>query len=310
MNKIGLCALSALFFLIACKGGDDTVATATGTLEATEVRLSSQIAGIILEMRVQEGSQIAVGDTIAVIDSTEWSYQWRQAEANLRAAQSLLRLAIEGPRREDLRQAEATFENAQNDLRRMEDLFDSHTVTQKQLEDARTRFTVAEQTLEKLNMGSRPEEIELVRARRDQAAAQVASMRRKLTECVLLAPAGGTVLNRLVEPGEFVGPGSAVAVLADLETLEVKVYVPESTVPRIRLEMKAEITIDAFDDRTFEGRVVYISPRAEFTPKNIQTKEERTKLVFAVKILVENPDGALKSGLPADVTLRLDQVAP
>lgn len=309
MKPLAIVSVSFLILLMACAGGNDDAVTSTGTLEATEIRVSSQVSGVVLNVHVDEGSPIAAGDTIAVIDSTEWSYQWRQATANLRAAEAQLRLAIEGPRQEDLRQAEASFDNAKNDLDRMEELFRSRTVTAKQLEDARTRFTVAEQTLEKLRTGSRAEEIDLARARRDQAAAQAASMRKRLKDCVLLAPAGGTLTNRLVEPGEFVGVGSAVAVIADLGRLEITVYVPEATVPRIRLGMRAQAAVDAFDDRTFAGKVVYISPQAEFTPKNIQTQEERTKLVFAVKVVVPNPDGALKAGIPADVTLTLDGAA-
>jgi len=306
MKTIGLLSVS-LLLLMACTGENDDAVTSTGTLEATEIRVSSQVAGVVLSVKVEEGSLITAKDTIAVIDSSEWSYQWRQSAANLRAAEAQLRLAIEGPRQEDLRQAEASYENAKNDLDRMEELFRSRTVTAKQLEDARTRFTVSEQALEKLRSGSRAEEINLARARRDQAAAQAGSMRKKLTDCVITSPARGTLINRLVEPGEFVGPGTAVAVIADLESLEITVYVPEAIVPRIRLGTPAQVAIDAFEDRSFTGKVVYISPQAEFTPKNIQTQEERTKLVFAVKVAVPNPDGVLKSGIPADVTLTLQE---
>jgi len=134
-------------------------------------------------------------------------------------------------------------------------------------------------------------------------------MRKKLADCVILASAGGTLVNRLVEPGEFVAPGTVVAVIADLSRLELTLYVSEASVPRLWLGMDAHVAIDAFDDRTFPGKVVYISPQAEFTPKNIQTQEERTKLVFAVKVVVPNPDGALKAGIPADVTLQLGEAA-
>ncbi len=303
-------AFLLLLVSAACSTDDGSTVSATGTLEATDVRVSSQVAGTISEVLVDEGTLVARGDTVATIDSTEWNYQWNQAEANLRAAEAQLRLALEGPRREDLRQAEASFENARNDLARMEELFRSHTVTEKQLEDARTRFTVAEQTLEKLKSGSRREEIQLARARRDQAAAQAASMKKRLADCVILAPTTGTVTNRLVEPGEYVGPGSTVVVIANLESLDLKVYVPEMTVPRLQLGMRAAVTIDAFESRTFDGEVAYISPQAEFTPKNIQTQEERTKLVFAVKIRVENPDAVLKAGIPADVVISLNQESP
>lgn len=303
--KHAMMFLLMLATLSACSGSSDDVITATGTLEATEVTISTQVNGIIRNVFVTEGDPVQAGDTLAVIDRTEWTQQVRQAEANLAAMEAQYRLALEGARREDVAQAEAQYESARNDLKRMEDLFASNAVTSKQLEDARTRYTMADQTLKKLREGSREEERMLARARRDQAEAAAAVLRKKLADCTITAPQGGTVINRFMEPGELAGPGAAVVRIADLSELTINVYVPETQLPRVLLGQKAGVMVDAFDNRTFEGSVVHISQTAEFTPKNIQTKDERVKLVFAVKVRVPNPDGILKAGLPADVSLTL-----
>ncbi|GJQ20394.1 MAG: hemolysin secretion protein D [Bacteroidia bacterium] len=304
--KYAITVLPLLLFLSACSDSSHSSITATGTLEATEVTVSAQVNGLIEHVPVQEGDLVWPGDTLAVIDRSEWTQQLRQAEANLAAMEAQYMLAMEGPRREDVAQAEAHYESARNDLKRMEELFDSKAVTAKQLEDARTRYILAEQSLRKLREGTRPEERALARARRDQAEAAAAVLRKKLADCTITAPRAGTITNRFVEPGELVGPGAAIVRIADLTDLTINVYVPEADLPRILLGQKAEVRVDAFKERVFEGRVVHISQSAEFTPKNIQTKDERVKLVFAVKVRVPNPDGTLKAGLPADVALPTD----
>ncbi|HVN48475.1 MAG TPA: efflux RND transporter periplasmic adaptor subunit, partial [Bacteroidota bacterium] len=150
---------------------------------------------------------------------------------------------------------------------------------------------------------SRPEEIVLARARRDQAKAQTDALKKKLNDCVILSPMNAVVVKKFVEVGELVGSGTSLVRLNDISTMNITIYVSESELPKVTLGQKATVHIDAFHDKTFEGKVVFISPVAEFTPKNIQTNDERTKLVFGVKIEIANPDGILKAGVPADVTL-------
>ncbi len=300
--KTFLTVLSALI-LAGCSNGDGSRIEATGTIEATDVTVSAQAAGTVVSLRTDEGLKVGIGDTLVILDQREWRLQTRQAQANLDAADAQYRLAVRGARAEDLRQAEAAAESARRDLERMRELRESNSVPQKQLDDAELRATVAQQTLEKLKNGSRPEEIDVARARRDQAAAQLALLEKKLDDCVVTAPTAGTVLNRFVEKGEFVGMGSALVRIANLDVLDLMIYVPEAELPRIAIGQVARVSVDAFRERTFEGRVVFISSVAEFTPKNIQTKDERTKLVFGVKVRVANLDGALKAGIPADVVL-------
>lgn len=292
-----------LVLLAGCTENDGTAIEATGTIEATEVTVSAQTPGTIARLAVDEGTRVAAGDTLLSIDTREYRLLVDQAEANHAAAEAQWRLIATGARPEDLRQGEAAFESASRDLARMRELRQSNSIPQKQLDDAELRSTLAEQTLEKLRNGSRPEEVQAARARRDQAASQLAMARKKLDDCVVLAPTDGTVLNRFVERGEFVGMGSALVRIANLDRMDLTIYVPETQLPRIAIGQTARVTVDAFPERTFEGQVVFLSPTAEFTPKNIQTKDERTKLMFAVKIRVANPDGALKAGIPADVVL-------
>jgi len=305
MRMSSVLLILSFLFLAGCGNNDADRLTATGTLEATESTVSAQVGGLITELRVREGTPVRKGDTLAVIDATDWNFQLDQAEANLRAMDAANRLALEGARKEDVIQAEAQYASANNDLKRMEELYRSNSVPAKQLEDARTRFTLAQQTLKKVREGSRDEERALAKARRDQAEAAAAQLRKKVADCRITAPLQGTVINKFVELGELVWPGASVVRIADLTDLKINVYVSETTIPRVQLGQKAVVAVDAFDDRTFDGEVVYISPVAEFTPKNIQTKEERVKLVFAVKVVVKNPQGTLKAGLPADVTIHL-----
>jgi HlyD family secretion protein len=290
-----------------CGKNAGTVLTSTGTIEATDVTLSAQAGGVVQRLYVDEGALVHTGDTLLVINDVDWRYQYEQAVAGFDMAEAQYQLAVKGSRTEDVVQAEANYKNAEADKKRMEDLWQTKSVTDKQLDDARTRYTVAQQTWEKMKNGSRPEEIALARARRDQAKAQTASLHKKLEDCIVRAPMNGVVTKRFVEVGELVGNGASLVRLDDLSNMNITIYVSESELPKIVLGQKALVQVDAFRDRTFEGKVVFISPVAEFTPKNIQTNDERTKLVFGVKIKIANPDGTLKAGVPADVTLPLAQ---
>jgi HlyD family secretion protein len=275
----------------------------SGTIEGTDVNVGAQVSGKILEVRVDEGMRVARGDTLVVIDDTEYALQLVQGEAGLASLESAYQLAVEGSRQEDVIQAKAADETAQSDERRMKDLLASETITQKQYDDAYARSVAAEQTYQKLHRGSRPEEIRGARVRRDQASAQVELLRKKVRDCRILAPSDGTVTLRGVEPGELVAVGTNVLRLTYLDKVKLTIYVNETDLGKVKLRQGAKVSIDTDAKRSYDGIVVFISPVAEFTPKNVQTKEERTKLVFGVKIEVPNPDGSLKPGLPADARI-------
>ncbi len=292
------------FLVAGCSSGDKNIVEASGTIEGTDVNIGTEVAGKVKTVRVNEGSRVVHGDTLLTVDDAEYQIQLRQAVSNLESFEATYRLALAGSRREDVIQAEAAYKNAEGDYKRMKDLLASQTITQKQYDDVYARFVAAEQTYEKLKRGLRPEEIDNARNRRDYAAAQVDLLRKKVRDCSVLAPSGGTVTLRAIEPGELVTLGSNVLRITRLDPVNLMIYVNERDLGRIHLGQDAKVSIDAFGQgRTFDGSVIYISPTAEFTPKNVQTKEERTKLVFGVKIEVKNPDGALKPGLPADARI-------
>jgi HlyD family secretion protein len=303
-----LTSISTLAVLLVvftgCGDNHEGVIEASGTIEGTDINIGSEVAGPVKAVRVNEGTRVIEGDTLALIDDEEYQIQLRQAEANLASFESAYRLAVEGSRREDILQAEAAFRTAETDYMRMKDLLEAQSVTQKQYDDTYTRYVAAQQTFAKLKAGPRREEITGARFRRDGARAQVDLLTKRLRDCAILAPTSGTITLRAVEPGELVGMGSNVVRLTYLDRIKLTIYVNEAELGRIALGQKADVYVDAFGNgRVFEGKVIYISPVAEFTPKNVQTKEERTKLVFAVKIEVANPDGALKPGLPADARI-------
>ena len=304
MVRIIFRMIPILILLAGCGGGDGSSLSATGTIEATEVTLSAQVGGVVKLVRADEGASVQPKDTLAILDATDWIYQLQQAEAGFVGADAQHRLSLQAARQEDLIQAEANYKSAENDLKRMEELAPTGSISQKQLEDAKTRFTISQQTYEKMKRGSRREEIEIARARRDQAEAQVSSLRKKVNDCTILSPMQGVVTKRFIERGELVGQGMSLFRVANLAEMDLMIYVIETELPKVKLGQQAKVKVDAFPDKEFNGRVVFISSTAEFTPKNIQTKDERTKLVFGVKIKVENADGSLKSGIPADVTLQ------
>jgi HlyD family secretion protein len=193
----------------------------------------------------------------------------------------------------------------------MKQLLATNTVTKKQFDDAESRFTIAkaqlnsaEQNLGKLRKFARPEDLAAAKARAGQAKATADLLLKQLTDAVVVAPVSGTVTHKPFEEGELISAGSVIATISRLDKMELMIYINETELGRVRLGGSAEVSIDAYPQKTFPGRVIYISPIAEFTPKNVQTKEDRTKLVFGVKLEVENRERALKSGMPADAIVR------
>jgi len=309
-----------LFAGLACSNGrDKNVISASGTIETVEVNVASKVAGQVMSLSYKEGARVAPGDLLAVIDHASLDIQLRQAEAGVRLAEAQLALLVKGARSEDIRQTEAVLKQAEvalkiaaDDAARMRELFKTGSVTSKQRDDAEARLTVssaqqssAAAALGKLRRLARPEEIQAAEARLAQARAGAELLAKTIADCTITAPAGGIVTHKAVEAGELVTPGATVVTLADLDSVYVMIYVTELEIGRIKLGDGVDVRIDAFPDKPFPGKITYISPEAEFTPKNVQTKEDRVKLVFGVKVEIENKDGLLKPGLPADAVVRV-----
>jgi len=286
---------------------------ASGHIEATEVRLAAKVGGRLAELPFQEGAAVAAGAVVARFDTVDAGHELARARGELAAADARLRLLLAGSRSEDVRQAreelaraQAELDAAARDLERFEGLAERGTATLKARDDARTRHELAlravragQAALDRLLAGPRPEEIDAARAARVAAEAAVAAIAQRIVDATVVAPRAGVITRRSAEPGEVLAPGAPLAVLADLAEPWLTVYVDEPSLSRVRLGDEVTVRVDGREE-PFRGRVSYVAEVAEFTPKNVQTPDERAKLVFRIKIALDNQAGVFKPGMPAD----------
>lgn len=322
MKKIN--QIIILFFAIiiaGCGNGEDNnYIEESGTVETTNIILSAQLGGQVTQIFSDEGDLTEKGDTLLIIDHDILSIKLRQAIAGANAAKAKLDMAISGARSEDISLANEQFNQAQlnynlalSDFDRMKNLLEEQAITQKQFDDIKTRFNIAEsqlnsakENLKKIKNISRPEEIAQIKANYENAHANVELIKKQISDSHIISPINGFVVDRFVELGESVNYGSSLFKVSDLSIVELVVFINEENLGKVKLGQSVEITTDSYSDKVYDGKVIFISPEAEFTPKNIQTKDERTKLVFAVKIEVPNTDFELKAGMPADAKIRVE----
>ena len=302
----------------------------SGQVEATEVHVASQVGGRLLELTPAEGDRVAAGALVARLDAIDTELALARARAERDQADAQLRLLKAGARVEDIRQAEAQLATAQSDARaadaevvvadtdaaRFESLLKSKAGTEKQRDEAVARRDVARararsgedrvraarESLARVRAGARPEEIDVARARVAAADAQIATLQKAITDAVVTTPVAGIVTERLVDVGELVQPRAPLLIVTNLDEVWANVYVDEPTVPRLRIGQTATLFTDA-GGPGIDGVISYVSPSAEFTPRNVQTAEDRSKLVYRVKVTVDNPDGVLKAGMPVEAEI-------
>lgn len=311
--------LLVVFSFTACKrdkGPQDI--SGTGTVEAVEVTIGNKIPGQVLEVIPREGNLVKVGDVVARIDHADLDLELERARAGVRAATAQLTLLRRGPRKQEVRRAEqmvaqakAGLDNARTNLGRAQDLLNKKVVPQSKVDQARAQvdvlqaqYNAAQEGLSALRAGSRLEQLHMAEANLEQAEMLVRILQKKIEDCTVKSPTTGRVVARFLEPGELAGTGMPIVRVADLSEVWIMIYVSETELGRVRVDGEAEIRVDSFPNKAFSGKVTYISPQEEFTPKNIQTKDERVRMVFGVKVEAKNPDESLKPGMPADVVLQ------
>ena len=302
----------ALARAAACRRApDSSQIVASGHVEATDVRISAKVPGRLEAVPVQEGDAVKAGQEVARVETTDLRLALQQARAEREHASAELRLRLAGARKEDIaelqaqmRGVQADLEGAQKDLERMQGLLDSGSGTTKARDDARTRrdslqarLQAMGQALQRLQAGFRTEEIEASRARVASAEARVAQLDQQAADATVRAPLDATVTEKVAEPGEIVQAGAPLLVLTNLRQPWLTVYVGALDLPKLRLGQQADVTTD--DGQARKGTVSYIASQAEFTPKNVQTRDERVKLVYKVKLGLPNDDGLFKPGMPA-----------
>ena len=311
----------ALYFIFRSRG-DAGALDASGTVEATDAQLGFQAAGRIDTILVDEGYRVKAGQELARLDEAELKARRAQAAAQFAAAQALLTELERGNRSEDIQQgrdalatANQRLADAQRDLDRARRLFDGGAVSRETLDKAQVAFEVAQaqhdqaaQALQLLQIGPRPERIEAQRATVEQARATVAQIDAMLANALIRAPFDGVVTVKDREIGETVQPGAPVLTVTNLNDRWVRIYIPETRIGAVHLGEPATITADTYQGKVYRGEVSFIASEAEFTPKNVQTTDERVKLVYAVKVrITRDSTYDLKPGIPADVQLGAGQ---
>jgi len=310
-------------YLYPCPGKKESATlTLFGNVEVREVDPGFKTAGRIAEIFTDEGRAVSEGDVLAKIESQELEKAVEQAIAVLEEAQARLDEISAGSRKQEIAQASAVvaqaraeLDKADKDLKRADTLYKNGAISEQKFEDAQKGLDVAANVHQKAvqahNLsveGARKEAIQAAQARVGQAEAALSLASERLKDTTLYSPVSGIILHRNMEPGEAAGVGAPVVSIGDLKNPWVRVYVKEDKLNTVKIGQKASVSVDSYPGRVFEGTVSYIASEAEFTPKNIQTKEERVKLVFAMKVAVKNDALELKPGMPADV--KLDAVRP
>lgn len=304
----------------------------SGHVEADDVQLAAEVGGRVLELTVAEGDRVAAGQVVARLGTRDAELAIARAGADRAQADAQLRLLLAGSRQEDVRQAaaqvsaaeadigaaEAELANAQADLDRYEALLAVNAGSRKARDDARARRDVAKDRLAavrgraraasegaaRVKAGARREEIEAARARLASVDAQIATLEKAVADAAVVAPSAGVVTTKLVNVGEIVAPRTPLLVITDLDHAWGEVFVDEPLVPRLTLGQQATLHTDA-GGAGIPGTVTFISPKAEFTPRNVQTADERARLVYRVKVSVDNSKGVLKAGMPVEAELPL-----
>jgi len=302
----------------------------SGHVEATEVRVAPLVGGRIISLEVEEGDRVVQGAIVATLDSEDTELTLGRVRAELNQAVAQLRLIQAGSRVEDIRVAEANvaaaegeasaFEAevaaAETDAIRFEALVASNSGSRKQRDDAVARHQVAQArarasrdrvlaiqgTLSRLKAGARPEEVDAARARVQATEAQIAAWQKGVSDAVVRSPVGGVITEKLADVGEIAQPRLPIVIVTDLDEVWANVYLDEPDIPRIRVGQDATLYTDAGGEG-IPGVVSYISSRAEFTPRNVQTVEDRSKLVYRVKISANNVNGILKVGMPVEAEI-------
>jgi HlyD family secretion protein len=297
----------------------EDVLALSGNIEAHESVLSFKVQGRIMELLVEEGQWVEEGAVIARLDAADFRQQVALEEASLRVREAELALALAGTRQQEIEAAQQTLIDAEADLKqkgldfeRAQTLYGKDVISEEARDRAETNLKRAQATYERAKQrydealeGTRKEQIAVARANVQQACERLRLARVNLGYTVLEAPRAGVAVVRQAELGEVVAPGTPVVTLADLDNVWLRGYISETDLGRVRWGQPATLGTDTYPGKTYPGRVSFISSKAEFTPKSIQTEKERVTLVYRIKIDVGNPNHELKPGMPADAVIDL-----
>jgi HlyD family secretion protein len=265
-----------------------------GHIEGTEIRVASEVTGRVVDSHLVEGKNVAMADLLVRIDDADLRIRLNRSlaeKADLERLRSDQEAQL-GPLRHHLATAQA-------DLARYRSLAGSGVASPQRLQQAENALEDAQRQVEVLEG-----QVSATDAFLDAARQRVELAQSQIAKTEVRAPISGVILVKAIEPGEFATPGKPIAVLVDLRSLQLKVFVPEAEIGKIKLGDQARVSISAFANRFYEARVARVDQQAQFTPRDIHMPEERTRMVFGVTLDLANPTGALKPGMPADAWIR------
>lgn len=289
--------------------------TVSGNVDVHQVELAFRVTGRVAALKVQEGDTVQPGDILGQLDRVPLENDLAAAQADVATAQAQLNKLTRGYRVEEIAQARATVQQREADLtnarvtaKRLQELFKKMLVTHQQIDDAEARVRESEAQLsgarEQLNLltrGSRVEDIEAQKSTLAAAQARLAQARTSLDDTVLNAPSRGVVSVRAREVGAIVQAGQTVYTLALNDPVWIRAYVSQPRLGRIKPGMQVRLETDSMPGKLYEGTVGFISPEAEFTPKNVQTEQVRDDLVYRIRVIAEDPDNVFRQGMPVTV---------
>ncbi|MFY9551601.1 MAG: efflux RND transporter periplasmic adaptor subunit [Thermoanaerobaculia bacterium] len=326
MRRPLLVLIAAALLAAACrKGDDDKVVHLKGRIEAPLVDLAPKVAGRVVEVRVREGDRVKAGDLLARLDLGDTALAVERDLHGARSAQARYEDLASGSRRPEIAAAEAEVADrraavalAKKELERQQQLLSKDIGTQRDydlaktdLERAQAALKASEERARLTTEGSRQHQTEQARFEADRAKTQLRQSETVAKEAEIRAPADGVILHRMAEPGLLLTPGQPAFTMAFGDRLYVRTFLPESKLGRVRTGQSATVTVDAFPGKSFPARVAEISPDAEFTPKAVETKEERVNLVYATKVdLLDGWKAPLVPGQPADVAVSVESKGP
>ena len=291
MKKIGI--LLTAITIISCNKNNEK-ADAYGNFEATEITVSSESNGKIEFLNVEEGEQLKKGSLVGLIDTLQLHYNREQLKASIETVQSKSASVFS-----QINVLNEQLKTAKIEQTRIQNMYAENAATKRQIDEIDGKVKVIEKQISSVQTQNAPilNEIKSIKV-------QIEKLDDQIKKSKITNPVDGTVLTKYAEPSEITAFGKPLYKIANLNEMELRVYVTETQLVQIKIGQKVTVAIDAYNDtKKYEGNITWISAQAEFTPKVIQTKEERANLVYAVKVAVKN-DGSLKIGMPAEVWLK------
>ena len=288
---LGFFTIPVWLLIFSCTSGD-SIQVYTGVVEGTAIQIPAMTGGQIIDLLIDEGQEVKQGQVIALIDTLELSYQRDNLTGILQEIISQEQSAAANATR-----AKNELGYVQEKYQRYNDLRKTESVSQQLVDDLENQLQNAESAYQIAS-----KQLESIAARKIQIVAQQKSIYKKITDTRILSPSDGMITTKYYNKGEAIPPLAPIAEVIDLDQVWVKIYLSEEMLPQIKTGQEVKIKIDGFD-QSLSGKISWINSKAEFTPKTILTPETRTSLVYAVKVLIQNPDHLLKHGMPVEIHL-------